>query len=99
MHKALAFVSYDEAAKTLRWRAFTAEGRQTDTKATVGHNTLTWSMEIPQRGTMRYTLQLNEKGEWFEIGEMSQDGQRWNKFFEMTLQRQSNSLHSGRRRG
>jgi len=33
VHTALAFVSYDEGAKTFRWRAFTAEGRQTDTVA------------------------------------------------------------------
>src|SRR5687767_7825306 len=33
VHTALAFVSYDEGARTFRWRAFTAEGRQTDTVA------------------------------------------------------------------
>ena len=88
VHTALAFVSYDEGAKTFRWRAFTAEGRQTDTVAKVGTNTLEWGLEIPQRGRMRYTIKLNEKGEWFEVGEMTQDGQTWQKFFEMTLQRQ-----------
>jgi hypothetical protein len=65
VHTALAFVSYDEGAKTFRWRAFTAEGRQTDTVAKVGANTLEWGLEIPQRGRMRYTIKLNEKGEWF----------------------------------
>lgn len=88
IHNALAFVSYDERAKTFRWRAFTAEGRQTDAEAKVGTNTLEWGLEIPQRGRMRYILKLNEKGEWYEVGEMSQDGQTWHKFFEMTLQRQ-----------
>ena len=88
VHTALAFVSYDEGAKTFRWRAFTSEGRQTDAVAKVGTNTLEWGLEIPQRGRMRYTIKLNEKGEWFEVGEMTQDGQTWQKFFEMTLQRQ-----------
>jgi hypothetical protein len=88
VHTALAFVSYDERAKTFRWRAFTAEGRQTDTEAKVGTETLEWGLEIPQRGRMRYIIKLNEKGEWFEVGEMTQDGQTWQKFFEMTLQRQ-----------
>jgi hypothetical protein len=88
VHTALAFVSYDEGAKTFRWRAFTAEGRQTDTVAKVGANTLEWGLEIPDRGRMRYTIKLNEKGEWFEVGEMTQDGETWRKFFEMTLQRQ-----------
>ncbi|MGI8821618.1 MAG: DUF1579 family protein [Chthoniobacterales bacterium] len=88
VHSALAFVSYDERAKTFRWHAFTAEGRQTDTEAKIGTDTLEWGLEIPQRGRMRYTIKLNEKGEWFEVGEMTQDGQTWHKFFEMMLQRQ-----------
>ena len=88
VHTALVLVSYDDRAKTFRWRAFTAEGRQTDTEAKVGANTMEWGLEIPQGGRMRYTIKLNEKGEWFEVGEMTQDGQTWHKFFEMTLQRQ-----------
>ena len=88
VHNALAFVSYDDRAKTFRWRAFTADGRQTDAEAKVGVNTLEWGMEVPQRGRMRYTIKLNEKGEWFEVGEGTKDGQTWHKFFEMTLQRQ-----------
>src|SRR5687768_13637908 len=59
VHTALAFVSYDAASKTFRWRAFTAEGRQTDTVAMVGDNTLEWGLEIPHRGQMRYTIKLN----------------------------------------
>lgn len=38
-------------------------------------------------GTIRYTIVLNDKGEWFEIGERSTDGVAWTKFFEMTLQK------------
>jgi hypothetical protein len=87
-HTALAFVSYDERAKTFRWRAFTAEGRQTDTEAKVGANVLEWGLQISQRGQIRYTIKLDERGEWFEVGEMTQDGKTWQKFFEMTLQRQ-----------
>jgi hypothetical protein len=88
VHTALAFVSYDEQAKTFRWRAFTAEGRATDTEAKVGADTLEWGLEIGQRGRMRYTIKLNQKGEWFEVGEMTQDGRTWQKFFEMTLGRE-----------
>jgi hypothetical protein len=36
--------------------------------------------EMPQRGRMRYTIKLNEKGEWFEVGEMTQDGQTCRSF-------------------
>ena len=88
VHTALTFVSYDDRTKTFRWRAFTGEGRQTDTEAKVGANTMEWGLDIPQLGRMRYAIKLNEKGEWFEDGEMTQDGQKWHTFFEMTLQRQ-----------
>ena len=88
VHTALAFVSYDEQAKTFRWRAFTAEGRQTDAEAKAGANVLEWGMQLSPRGQIRYTIKLNQRGEWFEVGEMSQDGQTWQKFLEMTLHRQ-----------
>src|SRR5213594_2657366 len=58
VHTALAFVSYDERGKTFRWRAFTAEGRQTDTEAKVGTGWLEWGVQTQQRGRMRYTIKL-----------------------------------------
>ena len=32
-----------------------------------------WSMKNPQ-GEIRFTIRLNEQGEWVELGEMSHDG-------------------------
>lgn len=87
VHTALAFASYDPRANKFRWHAFTPEG-QIDTGAKVGTDTLEWTLEIPQRGRMRYTITRNEKGEWFEIGEMIQEDQTRHKFFEMTLRKQ-----------
>ena len=34
---------------------------------------------------MRFTLHLNDKNQWVEIGEFSRDGNQWMKFMEMTL--------------
>ena len=87
VHTALAFVSYDPRANKFRWHAFTPEG-QIDTEAKVGTDTLEWTLEIPQRGRMRYTITRNEQGEWFEVGEMIQEDQTRHKFFEMTLRKQ-----------
>src|SRR5436190_3901602 len=87
VHTALAFVSYDARGNKFRWHAFTPEG-QMDTEAKVGNDTLEWTLEIPQRGRMRYTITRNEKGEWFEIGEMIQEDQTRHKFFEMTLRKE-----------
>jgi hypothetical protein len=87
-HSALAFVCYDDGARQYRWRAFTAEGRQTDAEARVDIDNLEWGYEISPGRRMRYTLNRNKKDEWFEVGEMTTDGQTWRKVFEMTLQRQ-----------
>ena len=87
VHTALAFVSYDHHASKFRWHAFTPEG-QIDTEAKVGTDTLEWTLEIPQRGRMRYTITRNEKGEWFEVGDMIHEDQTRHKFFEMTLRKE-----------
>ena len=87
VHEALAFISFDHRAKTFRWHAFKPEG-QIDTEAKVGTDRLEWSLDIPQRGRMRYTITRNEKGDWFEVGEMNQKDQTWRKFFEMTLRKE-----------
>jgi hypothetical protein len=87
VHSALAFVSYDEPTQKFRWRAFTVEGRQTDVEAKVDTDTLEWGFEISPGRRVRYTVKRNQNNHWFEVGEMTQDGQTWRKFFEMTLQR------------
>jgi hypothetical protein len=46
-----------------------------------------WGMETPGM-RIRYTIRLDERGRWFEIGERSPDGATWTKFFEMTLTRE-----------
>ena len=84
---AMGFLSYDEQARNYRWNAFTAEGRHINTEAKVETDTLQWTIQRPEGGEIRYTIKHNDKDEWFEVGEMRNDGD-WHKFFEMTLQRQ-----------
>lgn len=85
VHDALAFLRWDDVAKKYRFSTAVA-GRGTAEPAfeVTGPNKAVWTMELPQ-GTMRYTITLNEKGEWFEVGEYSRDGAKWSKFLEMTL--------------
>jgi hypothetical protein len=40
-----------------------------------------------RHGRVRFTIRGNAKGQWFEIGEMTHDGQTWRQFFEMTPDR------------
>lgn len=85
IHQAYAVVSYDDKAKQFRWHAYTADGRYVETELKqTGERTLQWSMPSPGRN-IRFTMNLSEKDQWLETGELSQDGTNWHKFFEMKL--------------
>ena len=87
VHDALAMLRWDEQAKQYRFStAVAGRGTAEPTFEMTGPNKAVWTMAVPQ-GKMRYTISLTEKGEWFEIGEFSRDGEKWSKFFEMTLQK------------
>jgi hypothetical protein len=87
VHNALAVLWYDEKAKLYRMRSFLADGHSVDAEARFTEEGFRWGFQAPQGSSIRYTLKLTEKGEWFEIGELSPDGKTWRKFHEMTLQR------------
>jgi hypothetical protein len=87
VHNAFGLISYDDKAKQYRLEAFTARGSREDTEAKVTEGQLVWGIKIPQLGDIRYTVKLDDKGRWFEIGEMSKDGKEWRKCFEMTLEK------------
>jgi len=90
VHSALAAVSYDDQAKVFRWRAYQMDRdsvHSIDSDAKVENQMIEWGFQDGRGSTIRFIINLNEKGEWFEIGERSQDGKTWQKFFEMTLQR------------
>jgi hypothetical protein len=85
---ALAVVSYDAGEKRYMIKAYRAEGQAVDAILTLIDKGFVWGfLEPKQRGQVRYTMNLTEKGEWHEVGEYSSDGKEWTKFFEMTLTR------------
>ena len=88
VHNALGLASYDDQAKAFKWHAFRADRgavSSIETEAIVGNDKLEWGFPNPQGGTIRFTIELNDKGEWFEVGESSGDAKTWQKFMEMTL--------------
>jgi hypothetical protein len=87
VHNAFAVVSYDDRAKRYRFQAYTGTGQYADAEAKVADGRLEWSMQVPGLGHMRYTITVNDKGQWSEVGEMSRDGKEWRTFFGMTLDR------------
>ena len=88
-HHALGLIGWDENAKVYKIRTFLAEGRSTDAEAKfVADGVFQWAFTAPQGVKIRYTVKLTDKGEWFEIGEISMPGSTdWRKFHEMTLQK------------
>jgi hypothetical protein len=86
VHNAFALISYDARAKAYRFQAFTARGNREDAEAKIGDGKLEWSMKIPQFGDVRYSIALDGKGQWSEVGEVTRDG-KVRKFFEMTLRK------------
>ena len=83
---ALAIVSYDSETKKYAINAHTKDGRSTTAELKPTEKGFEWGFKDPVRGTqVRYTGTLTDKGEWNEVGDYSQDGKAWTRFFEMTL--------------
>ncbi len=87
VHETLAVISYDEKAKTYRFRTYLANGMTGDYELKLIEGGWYWNIQFPG-GQIKYTMKLGSKGEWVESGEMSRDGKSWRKFFEMTLIKQ-----------
>ncbi len=52
----------------------------------IREKTIVWGFTDARAGDIRFTIQLSEKGQWLELGELSRDtGKTWIQFFEMTL--------------
>jgi hypothetical protein len=87
LFEAMAVISYDEQGKLYRFVSNTSEGRQGEFDLKPVEGGCEWGFRIPQGGRVRYTIKLNDNGQWHEIGEFSQDDKTWRKFHEMTLDR------------
>ena len=87
VHQALGVVSYDARRGGWAMRAFRGGG-WVDADVTVGDGEMVWAFDQPGAGRIRYTIRLDEQGRWHEVGDMSPDGRRWHRFFEMRLTRE-----------
>jgi hypothetical protein len=87
VHNAFAVASFDDRAKKYRFQAYTNRGTYVNAEAKLSDGVLEWGFRVPNSVEIRYVIKVNEKGQWFEKGEMSGDGKSWRKFFEMTLNR------------
>lgn len=88
VHEAFGVVSFDEKTKKYRFDAWTAQRGYVQAWFEAGDdNSARWGFDTPDGSKIRYSISLNDKGEWREVGEFSRDGNQWMKFMEMTLQK------------
>ena len=87
-HEALALLYYDDRVGRYHWNAHDLRGGAIDVEPKLVDGGFEWGFRAEERGvTVRFTIRFDEK-RWHEVGEMSADGKTWNKFLEMTLERQ-----------
>ena len=87
-HEALALLYYDDKAGRYHWNSHDIGGGAINAEPTLVDGGLDWGFRVEERGvTVRFTIRFDEK-RWHEVGETTLDGKTWNKFLEMTLERQ-----------
>jgi hypothetical protein len=80
IHNALAIVTFNKEEENYTFNSFLSSGRGGSFEAKLVDDKFHW---YPNEN-MRYIISLNEKGQWYERGEMNREG-NWFQFFEMTL--------------
>ena len=87
IHNAFAVLSFDSANQRFVMRAHKADGAFTEADALVDDNgNFIWGFNHPYAGELRFTIRQNDKGQWYEIGEVSNDdGDSWFQNFELLL--------------
>lgn len=87
VHQAFGVFSYDPEAQRYDFRTYLSGGQGGTFEAGWEDGALVWTMDHAQMGRVRYTIRMNSRGQWHEIGQRSADGAAWQQFFEMTLDR------------
>ena len=87
IHNAFAVLSFDSENQRFVMRAHKAGGAFTEADALVDDNgDFIWGFNHPYAGKLRFTIRQNDKGQWYEIGEVSNDdGDSWFQNFELLL--------------
>ena len=86
IHQTLAVLSCNDKMTGYNFATYLANGLTGVHDFKVVSDHFEWGFPIPNVGTVRYTIKVDEKS-WFEIGEFSRDGTTWSKNFEMKLDR------------
>lgn len=84
VHNAVAIVTYNSGEEHYDFNSYVVgRGGGKSIGKVIKENHFEWYLDSPN-GQIRYTITLNDKGQWSEVGEIAM-GENWFPFFEMTL--------------
>ena len=82
-----ATISYDPESANYHFRSHLEDGRSGDYLGQLEDGAFIWGFEVPN-GQIRFTIRIAD-AHWSETGECSADGEQWNQFFAMELDRKA----------
>ncbi len=88
IHQAYGIFTYHKESGKIKFRYYKAEtGEEGETIIEIVDKSFTWGFDVNETGSkVKFTMRINEKGNWHETGEFSRDGGKtWIKFLEMEL--------------
>lgn len=85
VHSTVGVVWCDPAHEEIRFTTWVAGSGYGERRLEVFEERWRWYVALPDGGRIRYRMELTPEGSRFEEGEYSADGERWTKFFEMSL--------------
>lgn len=87
VHNALGVITWDSVAGRYDMRTWRAGGGTLAPDIEVSGQRITWGIDDPRAGRIRFTVTIDSAGQWHEVGEYSRDRTQWTPFFEMRLAR------------
>jgi len=86
MFRALATVSYDDAAGVYHFRAYN-DGNYLDTELKVPDRGFDWGYKTGP-AQIAFAMKLNDAGDWVETGDVTVGSTPAQRFFDMTVRKQ-----------
>lgn len=89
IHQPCAMIWWDSTKKTYRMLAQLSNGLRNEFDVQVKEKGFVWTLNNPQAGEVRYTMNLLEDGTWHEIGEHKTADGKWATVLEMKLKKRN----------
>jgi hypothetical protein len=87
VHEAIALITWSPREQKYIMHAMTARMGHVAPTLEVGDKKLVWGFDNGAGGKIRYTITIDDQGQWVEVGEFSMDGRNWTPFMDMKLAR------------